>query len=102
MHGTFLIRNGESFLSHWEEGQTPLWIGVPSTAIHFDYQDADAVCQELRAKGFKWCYVSDVYGLEADLDVIQRDGHRYSDEEIEEQYRKAMAEVSAPVEGNER
>jgi hypothetical protein len=102
--GSFLIRLGDSFLSYWEEGETPLWHDVPSQAAHLDYQTADEICQALRALGFH-CYVTDCYGDEADVDCIRRNGHRYDDEEIEEMYQKEMAkvaEVSAPVEGNER
>ncbi len=94
MVGNFLIRNCESFLREWEEGEKPLWTPIPSLAAHMDYQTADQVCQGIRAQGLHWVYVCDVYGVEADLDVIQRDGHRYSEAEIELMYQKAVGEGS--------
>ena len=96
----FLIRTGDSFLSgwtgtepfwtgfvwEWSDDTAPVWERIPSMATHYEYEDADRVCQLLRGKGFP-CYVTDPYGIEADVEVIERDGHRFSGEEIEEMFR---------------
>jgi hypothetical protein len=81
--GNFLVRLGDLFLVklfEYEFGEEPLWDVVPSVCAHFDYQTADQMCQQLRSRGFH-AIVTDVYGGEADVDCIQRDGRRVTDVE---------------------
>lgn len=70
MEKNFLIRVGEQFFAGFNKNWLPLCVALPSLARHYDYQQADRLCQTLRQANYD-VYVCDSMGRPATIDVIQ-------------------------------
>jgi hypothetical protein len=74
----FLIRlNLEYFLAA-VDGNTVTGTGVPSAALHLNYETADKICTRLRTHGYSHAHATDVLGnpitREALLDLLSTNG----------------------------
>lgn len=68
----FLLKiSGSGFVLRLDIDDVPICTDVPSTALHLAYPIADDFCQYLRRLGHQ-AVVCDIFGTEADIDVIQR------------------------------
>lgn len=69
---SFLLKiSGAGFVVRHDIDDVPICTNIPSIAMHMDYPTADDFCQYLRRLGHQ-AVVCDIFGTEADIDVIQR------------------------------
>ncbi len=67
----FLLRiNKEHFFVRLDNDGLPLGVAIPSVAAHMSYEEADVVCQQIKARGYMGAVVCDVMGRMVDVKAL--------------------------------
>jgi hypothetical protein len=63
------VCKGNFFVKLNDRGE-PLSVPIPSVAAHLSYEEADALCQQIKARGYNGAVVCDVYGRMVDAAML--------------------------------